>query len=246
VKVPSSRSCGETPRSAATASKLAPVLDPRRGGLGLRLGREGDLLHRAALRRAVLGLLLLVALAGIRVRNGVGLGQGGRVEGHDGEGPVLGSPEGALALLEEALELLVGGSRNLPRHGGGEDEIAGGAPLVGVAVQGLPGRDRNVHVAGHRLGQVKARHGGALLLDEAGLRQGDVAQGLVEEGAVELAVRSLEGRVLHDGARDGLVGDAQPELPRLLGHHRLGDEVGDDPLVEAGGPGLLGEMTVRN
>src|SRR4028119_955500 len=43
-----------------------------------------------------------------------------------------------------------------------------------------------------------------------------------------------------EAGRAGLVRDAPPGLPRLLGHHRLGDEVGDDPLVEAGGPGLLG------
>ena len=53
------------------------VLDLGGGGLGLGLGREGDLLDRAALGRAVPRLLLLVALAGVGIGDGVGLGEGG-------------------------------------------------------------------------------------------------------------------------------------------------------------------------
>ena len=62
-------------------------LDLGGGSLGFGLGREGDLLDRAALGRAELRLLLLVALAGIGLGHGIGLGESGGIERHDRRRP---------------------------------------------------------------------------------------------------------------------------------------------------------------
>ena len=211
------------------------------GGRSLGLGRrrEGDLLDRAALGRAVPRLLLLVSLAGIRIGHGVRLGKRCRIEGHDADGPVFRRAELAPALVEEALKLFGRGGGDLAGRSLVEQDVGGGAALAGVAMHGLLRGHRHIDVAGDRLGQMQAGHGGALLLHEARLGKADIAQGLIEERPVELAVGALEGRVVHDRGGDELVRDGEAHLLGLLGQDRLGHQVVDHLLVEAERPGLF-------
>ena len=55
------------------------------------------------------------------------------------DGPVFGSAEGALALVEEALELLGRGGGDIACHGCGQEDVGGRAALAGIAVQGIAG-----------------------------------------------------------------------------------------------------------
>jgi hypothetical protein len=182
---------------------------------------------------------LFVALAGIRLGHGVRLREGGRIEGHDGHGTVLGSHEDAPALVEESLKLLCAGGRDLTGHGRRQEEIGCRTALAGIAVQGLLCHCRHVNVPGDGLRQVKAGHGSALLLHEAGLGKVHIAQGLVEEGTIELAIGSLESRVVHDRGRNELVGDGEAHLPGPLGHDGFGHEVVDHLLVKTERASLL-------
>ena len=59
------------------------------------------------------------------------------------------------------------------------------------------------------------------------------ANELLEAGAVELAVQSLEARIVHDLARDLGVRDVEAKLARALVEGGFGDELADELLVEA-------------
>ncbi len=145
-------------------------LDLGGGGVGFGLRRERDLLDRAALWRAEFRLFALVGGAGIRIRDRLGLGQRRGIDREDRDRAEFGRLEGGLAIVVEALQLLGGRGRDLARHLGRQQEIGGGAALVGVAVEGVLRRDRDRQIACDGLGQMDAGHGAPLFAQEAGLR----------------------------------------------------------------------------
>ena len=226
----------------AIASKRRAVLDAGGGRLRLVLRREGDLLDRAALGRAVTSPS--PARSAARASASVtasGLASGGGVDGEDRRScgiPARGSAPCAPRRSSSSCSAV--GAGISPAICGRQHEIggrrgvrcrSGGAPPGPRAAPRGRRRSPRPDACAPWRPRCSPRKPAS---DREALRRS-----LIEEGAVELAVGAAEIGVFHDRARDRLVGHAEAEGLGLFGHHGFRDQAGEYALVDAEGAGLL-------
>jgi hypothetical protein len=218
-----------------------PVADAGLRRLGVRPVRERDLLHGAALGRAVArSLRSLVEAPGILLGDAVRFGGRGRVERQESQGAVFRRAESRAAVREEAVQFGLGRRGDLAQRRGGQEEVGGGPALRSVAVDRLAHGERNRDAARKRLGELLTRQGAPLLADELRFAESVGAHEIGEQRAVEGSVSAAEAGVALDRLRDDRVRDAEAHLARLLVERRLRDQARQHARLETKGAGLLG------
>ena len=224
---------GDIPLGRDLVEGLAAI-DLGLGGLRLLFAGEGDLLDGAGLDGGeALGLRRVVARLGLVVGDLGGVGQRlGRDRENVGRAEFR-RAEGGLAVVEEALELVLGRGRDLAggarRHPGEGDRALLVAQPVADFLQG----ERGGEAADDHLRELLAQDGRALEGDIALLGVAVRAQQFVEPGRGELAGGVAEDLVVEDQVADGLVGDREAHALRRLVQRRLGEQAREHLPVEA-------------
>ncbi len=209
---------------------------------GLRRGDVGehDLLDAAGLRhRKAGGLLLVVALLHVRIRDGLRPHQVRRYDGKDHQLAVFGSQIGLAAVVEIFLQLGVGGLRNISGRSRWQVDIVDRPRLRLVAVDRLRQRLRHTDPANDRVRDVPAEDEVVLVAHVARLGQTVVPHQGVETRLVELPVAPLEIVVAANRLGDLRVGHSQAEGARLLVQHRIRQQAREHLTVQADTAGLV-------
>src|SRR5262249_46394102 len=159
-----------------------------------------DLLELPALRCDVACTPLVVRALELLVGNADPACVLARNKRKDDQLAELGRAELGLALFEIFGEHLRRRRRDLAGLGAVKQHIVDRALFVVVAVRGLDLGLRNDRRSDHRVNELPTQHPAALLGNVTSFGEATLAQQYFEALPVELAVRSLEGRVLPDAA----------------------------------------------
>ena len=209
------------------------------GGLG-GFGRlEDELLDLAGFGRGVAVDMRLIVLLHLFVADRLHVGDRFGIELDVGDLAVFRSSVCRLALLEPGLQRRIGGRLDRlderARHRQVVDRTIFAAIERHCLEEGVGGRQP----VGNRLDDLLA-NGDLLTIAQIILRRHpDLAQHIVELPAVERAVGALEGRIFARQCRQLVLGDAEPELARLLVENRAGDKLPEHLLIDAEGSRLL-------
>ncbi len=143
------------------------------------------------------------------------------------------------AVVEIFADLFVGRRRNVAGLCRTERHVSDAAFFVLELIDGVEPGPRRRDVARHRIDDLAAHRGAALIGDEALFREIGVEQRILKSGAVEFAVRRLECRIAGDTARDFGVGEAEPHLRGALVETCLRNHLAEHLPLQSEGAGLF-------